>query len=219
MRPLGAYGAAATRRVAPLTQSCEPLCGDEGGTLEQTGEHRIAASRDDVWAALHDPAVLARCIDGCQTLEQTAADAFEATVKAKVGPVSATFLVELTLADVVEPESYTLQANVKGGPAGFARGAAHVRLDAEGDHTRLGYTVRANVGGKLAQVGSRLIDGAARKMADDFFAAFRREFGAEAELPSDVAEVTAPREYQRGGNWKIWLVVFIALLLALMFAL
>jgi uncharacterized protein len=187
--------------------------------LEQTGEHRIAASRDDVWAALHDPAVLARCIDGCQALEQIAADAFEATVRAKVGPVSATFKVDLTLEDVVAPDSYTIQANVKGGAAGFARGSARIRLDPEGDDTRLGYSVHANVGGKLAQVGSRLIDGTARKLADDFFAAFQREFGAGTALPSDGAEETAPREYQRGGNWKIWLVVFIALLLALMFAL
>jgi hypothetical protein len=117
------------------------------------------------------------------------------------------------------PDSYTIQANVKGGAAGFARGSARIRLDPEGDDTRLGYSVHANVGGKLAQVGSRLIDGTARKLADDFFAAFQREFGAGTALPSDVAEETAPREYQRGGNWKIWLVVFIALLLALMFAL
>lgn len=190
--------------------------------MEQTGEYRIAAGRDQVWAALNDPQVLARCIDGCQALTQTAPDAFEATVKAKVGPVSATFKVDMTLEDVQPPESYTIQASVKGGPAGFARGAAHVRLAEDGVATQLTYTVHANVGGKLAQLGSRLIDGTARKMADDFFAAFQREVeGAGAVAPAEAAEaadVVAPREYHRGGNWMVWLVVFVALLLALLFA-
>jgi uncharacterized protein len=183
--------------------------------VEQTGEYRIAARRDDVWVALNDPEVLARCIDGCQSMRRTAADQFDATVKARVGPVSATFQVAMALEDVRPPESYIIRANVKGGAAGFARGDAHVRLSEEAaDVTRLDYTVQAHVGGKLAQVGSRLIDGTARKMAEAFFSALQREVGAESPAP----QVEEPRAYQAGGNWKIWVAVFIALLLALLFA-
>ncbi|MFX3657944.1 MAG: CoxG family protein [bacterium] len=188
--------------------------------MEQTGEHRIAASRDDVWAGLNDPAVLARCIDGCLSLERTAPDRFDARVKSRIGPVNATFDVELGLEDVVPPERYTLRAQAKGGAAGFARGEAHVELADDGDGTRLRYSVQGNVGGKLAQVGSRLIDGAARKMADDFFSAFQRELGG-APAPEAAAAAAAgseTRAYQTGGNWKIWLAAFIALLLALLFA-
>ncbi len=187
--------------------------------MEQTGEYRIAADRDAVWAALNDPEVLARCIDGCEALEKVAEDRFDARVKAKVGPVRATFDAELRLEDVVPPERYTLAGNVKGG-AGFARGAADVILSEDGDGTLLAYRVNGNVGGKLAQVGSRLIDGAARKMADDFFDRFHREFAADG-VDAESAPVTAeqPRAYESGGRWMIWVVAFAALLLALLFAL
>lgn len=194
--------------------------------MEQTGEYRIAADRDAVWAALNDPEVLARCIDGCQAMEKTADDRFDAKVKASVGPVRATFAAELRLADVVAPERYRIDANVKGGAAGFARGSASVNLSDEGEATLLSYRLDGSVGGKLAQVGSRLVDGAARKMAEDFFARFHREFGAGEDTAAAVGEeagaggpAAAPREFETGGNRLIWLLAFVALLLALLFAL
>lgn len=194
--------------------------------MEQTGEYHIRASREVVWAGLNDPEVLARCIEGCESMTQAADDRFDARVKAKVGPVRATFTAELTLTDAVPPQSYTIQANVKGGPAGFARGSAAVNLSEDGDGTLLAYRVDAQIGGKLAQVGSRLIDGAARKMADDFFSAFRREMGEPDEAePADAAvagpaAATAPAGSDRegSGRWIVWAVAFVALLLALTFA-
>ncbi|MCY3795713.1 MAG: carbon monoxide dehydrogenase subunit G [Gammaproteobacteria bacterium] len=147
--------------------------------MEQSGEYRIPAERATVWRSLNDPAVLARCIDGCQSMEQLADDRFAATVKARVGPVRATFDVALTLTDMRPPESYVLEAEVKGKTAGFGKGTAEVALaDADDGATLLSYRV---VGGKLAQIGARLIDSAARKMADDFFSAFHQAVGPAAD--------------------------------------
>jgi carbon monoxide dehydrogenase subunit G len=188
--------------------------------VEQAGEYRIRAGLDDVWSGLNDPEILGRCIDGCQSMEKVSDDRFETSVKARVGPVSATFQAVLELSDVDPPSSYTINANVKGGAAGFGKGAASVQLSEapdDADFTLLRYQVKANVGGKLAQVGSRLIDGAARKMADDFFASFGEEISGEEPVASAPAE--AERAYERSGNWYIWVIVFVALLLALLFAL
>jgi uncharacterized protein len=192
--------------------------------VEQVGEYRIAADRHTVWAALNDPDVLCRSIAGCQSMNKMADDRFEAVIKAKVGPVSAAFNAELELQEIEAPTSYTIHANVKGGPAGFARGRARVNLVDEGDSTLLQYAVTASVGGKLAQVGSRLIDGTARKMADGFFAAFSREVGgADAALVPAAASTRAAERpagtYETSGSWKIWVAVFVALLLGLLFAL
>lgn len=144
-----------------------------GDGMEQSGEHRIPADRATVWRSLNDPAVLARCIDGCQSMERLADNRFAATVKARIGPVRATFDVALTLARMRPPESYVLEAEVKGKAAGFGKGSAEVALADAGDGaTLLSYRVVGRVGGKLAQIGARLINGAARKMADDFFSAF-----------------------------------------------
>jgi carbon monoxide dehydrogenase subunit G len=140
--------------------------------MRQSGEYRIAAPADAVWLALNDPEVLSQCIDGCQSMSRTADDAFAATVKAKIGPLSATFTADVRLADLDPPNAYTLEASVKGGAAGFAKGTARVSLSQEGRETLLRYDIEGNVGGKLAQVGQRLIDAAARKTADDFFARF-----------------------------------------------
>jgi carbon monoxide dehydrogenase subunit G len=188
--------------------------------VEQTGEYRIRAALDEVWAGLNDPDVLARCIDGCQSMEKTGEDTFEAAVKAKIGPVSATFQAVLTLTDVNPPSAYTINANVKGGAAGFGKGTAEVALtqdDAEPGATLLRYQVKGNVGGKLAQVGSRLIDGAARKMADDFFAEFGEVVSGEAPVSTAAEKEETPR-YESGGQWAIWLAVFTALALAMIFA-
>ncbi len=152
--------------------------------MQQTGEYRIAAAREKVWHALNDPQVLAQCIEGCQSMTKVADDAYTTSIKAKVGPVSATFAADMNLTELDPPSGYTLNASVKGGPAGFGKGAARVLLSEDGAVTILRYQVDGNVGGKLAQVGSRLIDGAARKMADDFF----RKFG-EIVAPGQVTSV------------------------------
>lgn len=189
--------------------------------MEQTGEYRIQAGLDEVWRCLNDPQVLARCIDGCLGMERIDEHHFETSVKARVGPVSATFQAALELADVDAPTSYTINANVKGGAAGFGKGAARVSLveDPESaDATLLSYQVKASVGGKLAQVGSRLIDAAARKMADDFFAAFGEEVSGVAPVATGAGGGETA-QYETSGQWRIWLIVFIALVLAMLFAL
>ena len=143
--------------------------------MELTGSRIIAADRAAVWARLNDAETLRVCIPGCQSLTGSPEDGFEAVVKQKVGPVSATFKGKVTLSDVVEGESYRIDGEGTGGIAGFAKGGAAVRLaDVEGG-TELSYDVDAKVGGKIAQLGSRLIDGFARKMADAFFDKFRSE--------------------------------------------
>lgn len=146
--------------------------------MEMTGEYRIPASRDAVWQALNDPEVLKACIPGCEELTRTADDAMSAKVTTKVGPVKATFVGQVTFSNVHAPESYTISGEGKGGVAGFAKGGANVRLaDAEGGATRLNYDVDAQVGGKIAQLGSRLIDSSARKLAEQFFANFAAALG------------------------------------------
>src|SRR5690606_3605038 len=138
--------------------------------MELTGSRRIAADRQEVWEALNDPEVLKASVPGCQELTGSAEEGFEAVVKQKVGPVSATFRGSVQLTNIVAGESYTISGEGKGGAAGFARGGADVRLeDAEEGGTLLTYDVNAVVGGKLAQLGSRIIDGFAKKMADQFF--------------------------------------------------
>ena len=147
--------------------------------MQQSGEFHIGASREAVWNALNDPAVLQRCIEGCEEMQRVDDTHFTASVRARVGPVSAMFAGEVTLTDLDPPSSYTLVGAGKGGAAGFARGEARVRLIASSPaETVLQYDIEAKVGGKLAQIGSRLIDGAARKMADDFFGRFAELLGA-----------------------------------------
>jgi len=141
--------------------------------MEMHATRTLAADRAAVWAALNDAEVLKACIPGCEELTGSPDEGFEAVVKQKVGPVKATFKGHVTLSDVVEGESYTISGEGKGGVAGFAKGGAQVNLsDAEGGGTDLHYDVEAKVGGKIAQLGSRLIDSFARKMADQFFERF-----------------------------------------------
>ncbi|MEQ9259181.1 MAG: carbon monoxide dehydrogenase subunit G [Roseovarius sp.] len=140
--------------------------------MDMNGEQKIEAPQELVWRALNDPEVLRASIPGCQELVQVGEDGFEATVKAKVGPVSAKFSGSVTLSNINAPESYTISGEGKGGVAGFASGSADVRLVPYGSGTVLVYTVNARVGGKLAQIGSRLIDSAAKKMASQFFENF-----------------------------------------------
>ncbi len=179
--------------------------------MELQGERLISAPIDKTWAALNDPESLKACIAGCESLERTGDDAFAALVAVKVGPVSAKFKGKLRLSDVVPPHSYTIHFDGQGGVAGFGKGSADVVLSEEGASTRLKYHARAQVGGKMAQVGSRLIDAAASKVAEDFFAAF------EAHLrPAGLAE-PSPAPAAASGNKMIWWLVGAALLLALIY--
>ena len=140
--------------------------------MELSGDHRIAASRQAVWDALNDPEVLKACIPGCESLTQDGDNAFDAIVVAKVGPVRAKFSGRVELSNIRPPESYTITGEGKGGTAGMAKGGADVVLEEDGDGTVLRYTVNADVGGKLAQIGSRLVKSAANKQAREFFSRF-----------------------------------------------
>jgi uncharacterized protein len=143
--------------------------------MNMQGEERIAAPVDAVWAALNDPEVLKACIPGCETLERKSATQLAATVGLKLGPVKAKFSGEVQLKNLKPPHSYTIQGEGKGGIAGFAKGGADVTLTADGNETILGYTVNADVGGKIAQLGSRLIDSTAKKLATQFFSNFNAQ--------------------------------------------
>lgn len=162
--------------------------------MELKGEYRIPAPRERVWAMLNDPNVLRECIPGCESLEGNPADGFAARVTTKVGPVKATFNGQVTLSNVKPPESYTISGEGKGGVAGFAKGGADVHLAEDGAGTLLTYAVNAQVGGKLAQLGSRLIDSTSKKLADQFFASFAAKAGAEAPAVavSPVVEESLP---------------------------
>lgn len=142
--------------------------------MEMTGEQLIALPQQATWDALNDTSVLMACIPGCDSIDKQSDNEYLLTMTAKVGPVSAKFKGKMTLTDVQAPDAYTLQFEGQGGVAGFAKGEAQVRLAAEGSDTRLSYTVKASIGGKLAQVGARLIDGVAKKMAEQFFVAFNK---------------------------------------------
>lgn len=137
--------------------------------MKMNDERIIEADRATVWAALLNPDVLKECVSGAQEVTGNATDGFQATVTQKVGPVKATFKGAVTVSDMVEHERLTLTGEGKGGAAGFAKGAADVRLEEVPEGTKLIYDVEAKVGGKLAQLGSRLVDGFAKKMADKFF--------------------------------------------------
>lgn len=164
--------------------------GPRGGGVEQSGEYSIPAERKLVWQALNDPEMLKRCIDGCQAMQKLADDEFTAVIKARVGPISARFNAALQLTDINPPEGYCINIAVKGGAAGFARGSAAVVLTDQQHMTRLRYTATASVGGKLAQIGSRLIDGAARKLANSFFKAFLVEMSVQAADTAATARQT-----------------------------
>jgi carbon monoxide dehydrogenase subunit G len=155
----------------------------------------IAAPPAVVWNALFNPEVLKACVPGCESMVGSPADGFEAVVVQKVGPVKARFTGIVKLSDIVEGASCTIGGEGKGGAAGFAKGAARVTLTPEGEGTRLAYEVEAHVGGKLAQLGSRIIDSFARKMADDFFQRFQTAMEPPSEADTDVpTEGDQPRK-------------------------
>ncbi|SCB39341.1 SRPBCC family protein [Rhizobium multihospitium] len=148
--------------------------------MDMTGEERIAAPRDAVWAALNNSEILKQCIPGCQSLDWVSPTELTATVKLKIGPVSASFNGEVKLSNINAPESYTISGEGKGGIAGFAKGGADVVLKEDGNETILQYEAKAQVGGKIAQLGSRLVDSSAKKLAQQFFADFTTAINGQA---------------------------------------
>jgi carbon monoxide dehydrogenase subunit G len=160
--------------------------------MEMSGEQLVPASQRVVWDALNDPEMLKASVPGCESIERSGDNEFQVLMVARVGPVSAKFKGKLTLSDVQPPDSYSIAFEGQGGAAGFAKGGAHVRLAAEGGKTKLSYDVRASVGGKLAQIGSRLVDAAAKKVADDFFRNFNQKVGAAQGGGDDTTVATKP---------------------------
>ena len=198
--------------------------------MEIKGEYRIPASREKVFAALNDPAVLQACIPGCESLEKTSDTEMKAKVRMRIGPVSASFSGKVTLSDIDPPNGYRISGEGQGGAAGFAKGGAVVALREDAGDTVLNYNADAQVGGKIAQVGARLIDGTAKKLADEFFGKFATMVGgpppaaAVAGVSSDAppapdtlaAPSPPPAATQRG--YRHWLVIGIgAAILILIF--
>ena len=185
--------------------------------MEMTGEYRIPASREKIWESLNDPEVLAKCIPGCQELKRESETELSARVKSRVGPVSATFTGKVTMSDMDPPNSCKLSGDGQGGVAGFAKGGAEIKLVEDGSETVLSYVATAQVGGKLAQIGSRLIDSTAKKMANEFFGKFAEEVGGETEpenspesTPEPEPAASPPPEQPSGLSPKVWVTGLIA---------
>src|SRR6476661_244246 len=188
--------------------------------MELSNTRTVPLPRAVVWNALNDPAVLKDCLPGCESLEADGEHAWRVVMAARVGPVSARFNGRMSMADIREPESYTLQFDGQGGAAGFARGDARVTLKPlADDQTEMSYVAKAQIGGKLAQIGSRLVDGAAAKMADDFFARFvtRAAGPAASTAAADVvpADDTVTPIAPAGGSPWIRYVAIVAIAVVL----
>lgn len=209
--------------------------------MDLTGEYRIPAPRAKVWDALNDAAILKQCIDGCEELNKEGDNAFTAKVTAKVGPVKAKFAGKVTLENIDPPNGYTIRGEGQGGVAGFAKGSADVKLVDDGAATILTYLARAEVGGKLASVGSRLVEGVAKKTADDFFGKFSQivgdnesaanptqmqpapqdataAAGASAATTASQTVVSAPSEPKPGVSPWVWGIGLVALVGVLWYA-
>ncbi len=169
--------------------------------MELVGTQNIAASREKVWAALFDPEVLKQSIPGCDSIEATGENELRAKVTLRVGPVKANFSGRVTLTDLVRPESCTLSGEGQGGVAGFAKGSANLQLTEEGpEATLLTYEAKADVGGKLAQLGGRLIDATARKLAGEFFVSFGQIVAPEAAETAETGASSEPSEAESPGG-------------------
>ena len=162
--------------------------------MDMKGEYRIAAPREKVWDALNNPEVLKQCIAGCEELDKTSDIEFSARVHTRIGPVSAKFTGKVELSEIDPPNGYRISGEGQGGVAGFAKGGATVKLTEDGSETLLEYEANATVGGKLAQIGSRLIDATARKMADEFFGKFAEAVGEATEATEEVEAETQTTE-------------------------
>lgn len=197
--------------------------------MDMAGEYRIPAARATVWRGLNDPEILKQCIPGCESIEKLSDTAFTARVALAVGPVKAKFTGKVVLADLNPPESYTISGEGQGGVAGFGKGSAAVRLAEDGPSaTVLHYTAQAAVGGKLAQIGTRLVDATARKLAEEFFSRFAVVVAGPAETPpSPAADAVQPSMPASAANApatasrpalrpEIWIPALIALVAVLL---
>ncbi|HEY9572588.1 MAG TPA: carbon monoxide dehydrogenase subunit G [Pusillimonas sp.] len=193
--------------------------------MEMQGSRLLSLKQELVWQALNDPDVLKVCVPGCESIEATDENAYKLISQIKIGPVSAKFKSALSLTDIKAPHSYTLHFEGNGGAAGFGKGTARVTLNADGDQTELAYQVQATVGGKIAQVGQRLIDGVAKSMSESFFKRFEEEMlrrhpplqaaqGDAAQFDAAPAASIPPakaRQSMPGWAWGVIVVVIIVL--------
>ena len=176
------------------------------------GETLIPANRRIVWKALNDPEMLRACIPGCKSLDRQSDTDFTASVRAAIGPISATFGAKITLSEIEPDRGYTISGEGKGGAAGFARGKARVDLEDETGGTRLRYNADVSVGGKLAQVGSRLIQGTAKKLSEEFFGCLSDKLSG-ASAPDKAAPPSAPAVAP--GRWLVWGALAIVVVIVL----
>ena len=187
--------------------------------MELQGDRLIPATVDQTWAALNDPEVLKACIAGCESMERTGENALAAVVAMKIGPVSARFKGNVTMTNVHAPNGYTLNFDGQGGVAGFGKGSADVALAPDGTGTRLSYHARATVGGKMAQIGSRLIDATAAKITEDFFQAFEARL-SPAAAPADATALALPAATgtEPGSSVaKLWWLIGAVVVLAIIY--
>ncbi|TNE61528.1 MAG: carbon monoxide dehydrogenase [Sphingomonadales bacterium] len=186
--------------------------------MEIKGSYHLPCDPQRAWEALNDPELLKACLKGCERLEKTADDRFEGTVQAKVGPVSARFSGSLTQTNVQAPNGCTMVFEGQGGVAGFAKGQADVTLDETDGGTQLSYVADAKIGGKLAQMGARLVEGTARSMAEDFFSKFSAALATEEtdEITSAPAAAAEVAETPQTGSSRAWilLLILVAVVLA-----
>lgn len=188
--------------------------------MEMTGEQRIPVAQQRVWEALNDPEILRACIAGCESITRVSDVEYKVVMTAAVGPVKAKFNGKLMLGDLNPPDSYSLAFEGSGGAAGFGKGSAQVTLTPDGQGTLLTYKAAATVGGKLAQIGSRLIDGVARKMADDFFMKFNATVAPAAEpteAPKPVSDKVPAAVAKSGTAVRIGALIAIAVLMAVLY--
>lgn len=186
--------------------------------MEMTGERHIPAPRQKVWEALNDPAVLKSAIPGCESLEKISENELKATASVRIGPIAARFAGKVLLSDLDPPNSYTISGEGQGGVAGFAKGGATVHLADSGPDTLLQYDVKAQVGGKIAQLGARLIDASAKQMADNFFDRFAASVGGVPEVAEArpvAGERARPPAEPLGMPMVVWIagVVCIAIII------
>jgi carbon monoxide dehydrogenase subunit G len=180
--------------------------------MEMQGTRQLAITQQQAWDALNDPEVLKQCIPGCEKIEATAENQYSMAVALKIGPLAAKFTGKISLSDINAPNSYTITFEGQGGPAGFGKGNAKVQIAPNADGLELSYTVQASVGGKIAQVGQRLIDGVAKSMAEDFFKRF--DNAMQSRHPEAYAEKAAtgvPQEKSANIPSWVWLAVGAAL--------
>lgn len=162
--------------------------------MEMNGEQRIPATQQQTWEGLNDPEVLKACVPGCDAIDKLSDTDYQVLMTARIGPVSAKFKGKLTLSDLEPPRAYSIAFEGQGGVAGFGKGSAKVELEPEGEETVLRYAVKASVGGKLAQIGSRLVDAAAKKIANDFFSNFNDKVAALHGMHAEAAHEEAHPE-------------------------